>query len=585
MEPLLKSLELWLKPAAKFLITNEFTLIWCGVTFLYFLYWIVVLLWRALPLRATLARALQPLADVHDSAKFTRVYEDYAKKISAEKSLQHAWNEFAESLIYPSDGEQSTIQNTHEIASFFNDASVVQPIVQNRFLDTVPSHLVGLGILGTFLGLAAGVGVASGSLSSEKLQDVQDALGALLNGASLAFITSIFGLGFSLVFLWIERLVIGSVHRRLNAWVTKLEACVELATAEGIAVQQLEQQRRQTAQLERFNSDLVFALEKALDERVTQRLGPQLEKVVDAIDALRADRTDTNVAAMQRLVENFSQRLTQSTGQEMQAMGATLREVGDRLQTLMSAMQDSQEQTRTLLDQAMHGARESLASGSTAVADSLRGITAEVARALSQASSELTTQVASAGVRLQQTSDATAQSIAASLGGFTEGVARLERTASSQGELAARIAELTGGLRSAGDTLLQAHRGFSDSLQPFREMIRSLDGASARVANSLAGTQTLVGEVAATGRLLHEENQKIASIWRDYHERFEGVDAALTSVFEKLDEGLQHYQAQVRDYLKEVDQQVSKAIGLLGSAIVDLQETLEDRSERLQARR
>jgi hypothetical protein len=120
----------------------------------------------------------------------------------------------------------------------------------------VPNHLTGAGILGTFLGLAAGVRLASFGLSSPDFNTVKESLELLLGGASLAFITSIFGIAFSLIFLVAERFTLSRLHGALERWVSGLESRLLEVRSESIALDQLREAERQTKQLERFNTDL-----------------------------------------------------------------------------------------------------------------------------------------------------------------------------------------------------------------------------------------------------------------------------------------------------------------------------------------
>jgi methyl-accepting chemotaxis protein len=525
------------------------------------------------------------LVSIDGSEAFAQQFEAYSRSVAEERPLRHAWREFSESLITPREGEPARIRNTHEPGVFFNTATIVDPTVHNRFFDTVPSHLVGLGILGTFLGLAAGVGVASGDLNSQDPTLIRNSLSQLLKGASLAFLTSIFGLGSSLVFLWIERILVGRVHRTLGAWVEKLEACVELVTPESIALEQLEQERRQTKQLERFNDELVFALEKALDEQVAQRLVPELGKVVEAIQALRSDRVDTNVAAMQRLVEEFIRTLTQSTGKEMEQIGATLQGLTDRLRDLLAAMEESQRQGREAMDRAAREMHESLTSGGRAVADDLRNAVSALSQHLGQASDGLVAQVARAGSDMRSAGEATAERIASSLGTFAEGVARLDRLTSAQSGLAQRIEELAVGLRSAGDVVVDAHRGFQGSLESNRAISRDVEHASSRIASALEATSRVVEQVSSAAASIQAEQEKIAAAWQDYESRFRGVDQGLARAFEQIDEGVRRYADRIREFHVELEQHVSKAIQSLSSAVAELSGAIEDLNERLRVAR
>jgi methyl-accepting chemotaxis protein len=329
----------------------------------------------------------------------------------------------------------------------------------------------------------------------------------------------------------------------------------------------------------------VFALEKALDEQVAQRLVPELGKVVEAIQALRSDRVDTNVAAMQRLVEEFIRTLTQSTGKEMEQIGATLQGLTDRLRDLLAAMEESQRQGREAMDRAAREMHESLTSGGRAVADDLRNAVSALSQHLGQASDGLVAQVARAGSDMRSAGEATAERIASSLGTFAEGVARLDRLTSAQSGLAQRIEELAVGLRSAGDVVVDAHRGFQGSLESNRAISRDVEHASSRIASALEATSRVVEQVSSAAASIQAEQEKIAAAWQDYESRFRGVDQGLARAFEQIDEGVRRYADRIREFHVELEQHVSKAIQSLSSAVAELSGAIEDLNERLRVAR
>ena len=81
-------------------------------------------------------------------------------------------------------------------------------------------------MLGTFLGLAGGVGSAVGALGGSSNKDIQvtiDAMQSLLQSASLAFITSIFGILYSMLFSIIEKFFIRRCEREIAELVDLLE--------------------------------------------------------------------------------------------------------------------------------------------------------------------------------------------------------------------------------------------------------------------------------------------------------------------------------------------------------------------------
>lgn len=602
------------------LVRREFIAAWCAAALLYFLLCLGRLLWRVVPVRRALQRVTAPLATL-DQKGFAERYEAYARTVLAEPHLEQAWREFDESLVKPIGEQEPLIRNAHDPGLYFNDATIVQPAVNARFFDTVPNQLVGLGILGTFVGLAAGVGLASADITSDDTRQVQQALAQLLSGASLAFMTSIFGLGLSLAFLWTERRLVGSVHSLLGTWVARLGRCLALVTPEQIALEQLDHARRQTRQLEVFNDQLLFTLQQALEEKVAQKLVPELEKVVQAIDALRADRAEANQAAIERLIEQFSQTLTGAAGREMAEMGATMSALGGRLEGLVGALEASQQQARDALTEAAQNVRESLAAGSAAIVaavdraaenmvresraaagelvsgaaaagaairESAAGTVAAVhrtvedmVRELRAVAGELASGLSAAGAAIRESAAAAAQSITGALERLSEGVGQLERLNAAQAGLALRLEELGAGLGEAGATVREAHRSFAALVDQLGAAVRDTDTAASRLAASLEGTRMLVEQAAAAARAVREEHDRMAAAWQDYARRFQEIDQAVQQAFVKLGEGLQQYTDRIREFHGELDRHLGRALDSLAAATEELLGAVEELGERL----
>ena len=72
-----------------------------------------------------------------------------------------------------------------------------------RFWNSVPSLLVGLGILGTFVGLVGGLIPFSG-INFEETGEIRSAIEGLLSGVSTAFVTSVWGIAI-VAFIQLDR--------------------------------------------------------------------------------------------------------------------------------------------------------------------------------------------------------------------------------------------------------------------------------------------------------------------------------------------------------------------------------------------
>ncbi len=98
--------------------------------------------------------------------------------------------------------EKSAKETTDYAEDAINVSSIAAFYELNlRMAQSTPSILTSLGILGTFIGLSFSV-LHFDSSSSES---IRDSINSLLSGMGTAFFTSVFGMFFSVVFLWTER--------------------------------------------------------------------------------------------------------------------------------------------------------------------------------------------------------------------------------------------------------------------------------------------------------------------------------------------------------------------------------------------
>lgn len=84
-----------------------------------------------------------------------------------------------------------------------------------RFFLSLPNDFVGLGLMFTFLGLVAGLYFATQSMMSADLTQARSALVLLLHAATFKFLTSITGIGLSLVLNWVQGAMVGQIRLRL----------------------------------------------------------------------------------------------------------------------------------------------------------------------------------------------------------------------------------------------------------------------------------------------------------------------------------------------------------------------------------
>lgn len=225
-----------------------------------------------------------------------------------QKALEHQshgklWKEFDETLVLSTDGQK--LSNTLDAAHFFNTSSLARGLTENRLLAAVPGFLTAIGVIGTFAGLQ--MGLASLELSQDAGVDVlRQGIGNMISGASIAFLTSVWGVFTSVLFNFIEKILERGIRKRITNLQNHIDFLYPRINAEQSLVT--------IADLNRSSNETLHGLA----EKIGDRLQEVLVQTTDSIRRGLEDSLNQIMApAIQSLVDNAQ------TGSE-QALGSLL---------------------------------------------------------------------------------------------------------------------------------------------------------------------------------------------------------------------------------------------------------------------
>lgn len=248
--------------------------------------------------------------NILDSLKETKIAplaETYSKTINIETH----------------DGKKSNIP----ASEYINDYSVCKYNKLNlRMLDTAAGTLVGLGLLGTFLGLTLGIK----GFDSSNTERINESIQGLLAGMGTAFLTSLLGMTFSILFTaadkalrhrlykdvkeltdkldseyYIDDLVLANINQQniLNQLCKALkndlqQQALEIANkltytnAEGQNVtignairEILTENTKQSKALMSFSTDLAMELNQGFDETLSRQMQQKIVPLMESVDA------------------------------------------------------------------------------------------------------------------------------------------------------------------------------------------------------------------------------------------------------------------------------------------------------------
>ena len=528
---------------------------------------------------------------------FVTGFEEY--NAGMESDFGTPWQEFVETLILPDPASGDPVRNSHEVSRYLNGTTIVAPEVSLGFYRSMPNLLTGFGILGTFMGLAAGVGAARIGLSSGDPTEITSSLQQLLSGASLAFLTSIFGIGSSIVFVLVERRATWTLNLAVGDWVKAIESCLQRVTTEGVALLQLDELRSATKQLTRFNTELVFSIEQALEEKIAGRLSPQLERLVDVVEGLRTDRSSDAGRMIERALSEFTEAMQKRTGSQFEEMASIVADLNGTLKHSSHRMAESQKDIQEALDAVINTVRTSMDDGASAMTKTLQESLGNITRELSAASSDVAKQLSASSIsaathlqdtvgsvtdNLARTGVEAATQITGSLHGLQGAVETLKQSTQQSQRVLGDMTNFVEQLNKLRGTIDSAQRSITEVSGPIGRAARDIRVSSDRTADTLGRAGTLVERIDGMVSKLEESQKSVAQTWGRYQERFEGIDDSLGNVFRQIDEGLAGYCEQVKRFANELDRTTSNTVQDLAGATYELGQSIEDLTGHLDGR-
>lgn len=450
------------------------------------------------------------------------------KEIREIPNMEHAWHEFTETLLFPSmEDSEEKIRNTKKPSAYFNNNSLLSGL-NIRFYNVLPNILTGSGIMFTFIGLVAGIGLASQGLASDNIAQQRHALEQLLSGAALAFMTSIMGLVTSIIFSWIEKHNVHKFDKVCSQWNRGLDARLEQVTHEQLAKENLVHISQQSRVIETFTDQLAFQIAKAVDEKVTQPISPIMERMVEAVEGLRQDNNSSNEAVLQQVVEKFSETLTGAAGTELEKLGNTIGQLTEGLQQQIDTADKKNRETEESFAKATHDMQQVFNDG------------------ISQ---------------LQTTLDS------------------FEHTLSSVKQMNSDCNSIVEKQQQMLDMMNESQKNLSETVKPIQNVATQFGDTSDIL---LEVGEKIVSASEANSQAVQEIKQfqeEITNIWQSYKERFDQVDQSLARTFQEIDEGLSRYNNSIQEFIQGIDTYTSNIVGQLSGAISELQESIEDFSE------
>lgn len=491
------------------------------------------------------------------------------KKISG-KIIETIWNDYQSTFI-----EYNGNSKTYETASdYFNIYNLISKRGNFRLLNSIPSILVGFGILGTFVGLTFGIS----NFKTGSTEEIKDSISILLAGMGTAFVSSIWGMSLSLIFTYLEKRRINKLQSKIHKFCYKVDKQFKITKKEEREIQLLQQEevfintfyfkdehnnlikpsnifrdiyeeaRKQSQALQSFSTDLATKIDAGFESLLTNNqegVIPELRLLKTGIENLGKKLEDPTTEmtqnivkdlelSMKQMIEEFKISVSGTTKSEFENLTSLLKNAGDILEEFPPKMKEMSEIFSSKITELQIGQEMLLnkQNESIEVSDKLLNTFNYSIDKMNNLSIEITETISEF------------ESVKSELVNASSELFNISKTVNSSSEI----------FRNAQDGFInQSNKFLENNSKTLQELQLSLNKA-----------------------------QEVST---DYSQKFNIIQNGLKGIFEQIQEGLMDYKKTIEEnlksYLGEYTNSLTKTADSLASAAKEQENILDELTEQL----
>ena len=232
---------------------------------------------------------LQKISKKEVSYKFSQLNEF----MSGNKYICTIWDDFKKALIFPeklylasqsiknNQEMQSDIYLTIDASYFFNEETLVTSKINHKFIQAMPTLMTGLGPFFTFLKMA----IAFTAVKFTADVNVAESLGTLISGIRVAALCSVFAVGFSLVFMFVEKTLYNLMCKKYYLLIQReFIRLFDVVTSEKFLIDLVKESKLQNANNEKLLKSLPENIAQSFTNCFNETAVPYLENILYSLN-------------------------------------------------------------------------------------------------------------------------------------------------------------------------------------------------------------------------------------------------------------------------------------------------------------
>jgi hypothetical protein len=512
---------------------------------------------QAIRLRLALSK-IRTEDDLEDEqtkrANFIANYRTIDEALVKNRCVSRSWIEFRKNLIHHRDSQRALILCPTPAQAFFNPRTLR---IQYEFVRSIPNFFVGLGLLGTFIGLIAALTFATQDLTRAVDQEqIKQALKGLLTTAAAKFYISAAGLVSFIVLSFVLRLSFKHLQGLAQTISHALDERVVFLTPLSVSNRQLSIQQASLEELKLFNTNIAMKIGDAVRTAVevsNTNLTSKLSEIADVfrklVDASRDGAGNAVNDAMKGALEVTLHRANDA----LEGVAGSLLELPARLSAVTTSIENvghsASEQQRQLAE-VMKGSVETM----------LRDIGGQVSTNIQQGTQGFVGDLRDMGTAFGES--------AVKIGAFLERfgssgdayITSLSSLAAESNTLQGRLAVISGELNTASQGVARASSALDGNLSKTLASLEEFTRASQGTNRTIRDSQEIIGRAVSDLR----------ETMSTHVNRFNEVDEKLARIFGSITSHLEQQTRQMSESLAQMDQALAGAVNHFEQLIEDL---------------
>ena len=402
---------------------------------------------------------------------------------------------YAETICIDITERKQTNTPALEIFSEFSTCSAHK--INLRLLDTAAGTLVGLGLLGTFLGLTLGIK----DFDSSSTQNIQKSIQLLLSGMGTAFITSLVGMLLSMIYSFCDKYWRNRLSKHLHVLTKKLDSLYyiddrtlddlnEQALAKSIASTMKEVvEHEMRSVVNALNEKLTYNNESGEATTIANAIREILKENQEQSKALKSFSTDLAIELNNGFDEVLSRQMQQKILPLMENVDATTKAIVEHIDQMASLVSSpATDMIQTVVDELKNSMSEMMKEFSSGLSGSATNELETLAHQLGTAAQSMA-DFPNNMAHISSTLQVTIEEVKNAVSEISNTSANANSTAMQQ--MQEQITFATGAISTAISEVKDVMSGLTQSSQEQNDqMINKLADAAEKMGTYLTETTT-----------------------------------------------------------------------------------------------